>query len=157
MVKFWRPRDKHGCFSNFSGHPILVDGKIYKTTEHYYQSKKFYEEDAQEAVRKAKTPMQSKDMANGEIPMIVKKVQLHPKLRPDWEEVKFGIMKDALRYKVQQHEDVKQELLSTGDETLVEDSPYDYVWGVGKDGTGTNLLGKAWMEIRSELRSGVIA
>jgi ribA/ribD-fused uncharacterized protein len=144
MIKFWRPRDPYGCFSNFSGHPILVDGKIYKTTEHYYQSKKIINPENQELVRKSKTAKECKNLA-----------YTFP-LREDWEKVKYEIMKEALRFKTLQHEDVKQILVSTGNEELAEDSPYDYVWGLGKDGSGTNWLGKAWMEIREELKNGVL-
>jgi predicted NAD-dependent protein-ADP-ribosyltransferase YbiA (DUF1768 family) len=46
-------------------------------------------------------------------------------------------------------------LLATGERVLVEDSPYDYVWG-GRDRSGgysgRNLLGVALMEVRLELR-----
>lgn len=141
MIKFWKTRDPYGCFSNFSKHSIIVDDKIYPTTEHFYQSKKFLDPESQEKIRLLKTARESKDIASA-----------MQGLRPDWEEVKYGIMMDALRYKVQQHEEIKQELLNTGDEEIGEDSPYDFVWGIGADGTGKNLLGKAWMEVREELR-----
>ncbi len=34
---------------------------------------------------------------------------------------------------------------------LTENSPYDYFWGIGNDGTGKNLLGKILMETREVL------
>ena len=54
-------------------------------------------------------------------------------------------------------------LLSTGDKTLVEASPYDKIWGIGMhwdnddclDETkwkGMNLLGKALMQVRKAIR-----
>ena len=61
-------------------------------------------------------------------------------------------MKTALRAKFTQHENLKKILLDTGDRELIEDSPTDYQWGCGQDGTGQNLLGKALVEIRTELR-----
>lgn len=158
MIKFWKTREAYGCLSNFSRHSILVDGKMYPTTEHYYQSKKFLDPVFQEVIRKLKTARESKDIATGDKPYIVDGVQIQmPILRKDWESVKYEIMKDALRYKAQQHHEVKNTLLSTGEEVLVEDSPYDSIWGIGSDGLGTNLLGKAWMEIREELRASVTA
>jgi len=36
----------------------------------------------------------------------------------------------------------------------MENSPTDYYWGCGKDGTGRNELGKILMKIRSKLRQG---
>ena len=154
MIKFWKTREPYGCFSNFSKHSILVDGKMYSTTEHYYQCKKYLEPEFEEIIRLLKTAREAKDIASGDKPLIVddKEVPL-PKLRADWETVKYNIMKDALRYKADQHEDVKQLLLSTGDQVIAEDTPKDSIWGIGADGKGRNLLGKAWMEIREEIRS----
>lgn len=154
MIKFYRIREPYGCFSNFSKHSILADGKMYETTEHYYQCKKFLEPEFEEIIRLLKTARKAKDIASGDEPLIIDKKEVPmPKLRADWEAVKYGIMKDALRYKADQHEDVKQTLLSTGDEVIVEDTPNDSIWGIGADGKGRNLLGKAWMEIREEIRS----
>ena len=33
---------------------------------------------------------------------------------------------------------------------MIEDSVVDHVWGIGRDGTGGNLLGKLFMELRDE-------
>jgi len=154
MIKFWKTREKYGCFSNFSKHSILVDGKMYSTTEHYYQSKKFEDPKFQEIIRLLKTPREAKDIASNDKPYIENGTEIKmPTIRADWESVKYEIMKDALRYKVDQHNDIKFELLSTGDEIIAEDTPYDYIWGIGADGSGKNLLGKAWMDIREEIRS----
>ena len=43
-------------------------------------------------------------------------------------------------------------LLSTGERKLIEDSPVDYYWGCGEDGSGVNMLGKLLMELRTELQ-----
>jgi len=66
-------------------------------------------------------------------------------------EVKYDIMKKALRAKFTQHKDLKKILLETGDAELIENAPKDYQWGCGSKGTGLNLLGKALMDIREEL------
>jgi ribA/ribD-fused uncharacterized protein len=126
---------------------------MYPTTEHYYQSKKFEDPLYQNIIRTLRTPREAKDIASGDKPYIVDGIQIPmPPLRKDWEEVKYGIMKDALRYKVQQNPELKRILLETGDEEIAEDTPFDYIWGIGADGSGKNLLGKAWMEIREELK-----
>lgn len=140
MIKFWRTTGEYGFMSNFSKHPITIDGKTYATTEHYYQAMKAISEDDHEKIRKASGPKKSKEIAQT------------IDLREDWEEIKFGIMKDALRAKVARYEFMRESLLESGDVEIEEASPYDYIWGTGKDGTGQNLLGKAWMEIREELR-----
>lgn len=140
-IKFWRTTDKYGCFSNFSKHPITVDGKRYATTEHYYQSQKTLDVEIQEQIRTASSARKAKDLAR------------QAPLRPEWDAIKFSVMLDALRAKVQQYEFIREKLLETGDSLLVENSPTDAIWGCGADGKGTNLLGKAWMQVREELRA----
>lgn len=71
--------------------------------------------------------------------------------RPDWDDVKVGIMRDILRAKVEQHEYVRRKLLATGDRELIEDSWRDDFWGWGPSRDGQNMLGKLWMEVRAEL------
>lgn len=74
-------------------------------------------------------------------------------LRPDWEQVKDDVMRLAVLKKFQTHADIQEILLSTSDELLVENSPIDYYWGCGKDGTGKNRLGQIVMEVREILRN----
>lgn len=140
MIKFWRTTGKYGCFSNFSRHPIVAHGKRYATTEHYYQAHKATSEEDHEEVRKASGPFEAKQKAR------------ELKLPADWEGMKFSIMLAALRFKAQQYEFIREKLLETGDEDIAEDSPKDPIWGLGKDGKGQNLLGKAWMQVREELK-----
>ena len=142
MIKFYKLKDEYGCFSNFSKHPIYVDDKLYPTTEFYYQSKKFLDPKTQEMIRTLTTSRECADVA-----------RKTPNLRPDWEEVKYEIMKDALRFKIQQHTDVFKKLMETGNEEIAEDTKDDYIWGIGSDGTGKNLLGKAWMDLRREYQN----
>lgn len=73
--------------------------------------------------------------------------------RPDWDEVKVGIMREILRAKVAQHEYVRRKLLATGERELIEDSWRDSFWGWGPNHDGKNMLGNLWMEIRAEIRS----
>ncbi len=141
MVKFWRTTDEYGCFSNFSRHPIDAEGKWWPTAEHYYQAKKAINPEDAEKVRMASTPKFAKQIAHN-IP-----------IRPDWEEVKCQVMLDAITMKVEQYPEIKAKLLATGDEQIIEDSPFDYIWGCGADGSGKNLLGNLWMQARAALKA----
>ena len=77
-----------------------------------------------------------------------------------WNEKRYNIMLDALRLKFNQNEIIKQKLLKTKPKILYEASKNDKIWGIGfydkdaiqknKNEFGTNLLGKALMEIRNE-------
>lgn len=92
MIKFYRPRESYGCFSNFSRHPIELNGKIWPTTEHYFQAQKFSGTIYEEQVRLCKTPREAADMGRRrDLP-----------LRNDWELVKDDIMRDAV-YKKSRH------------------------------------------------------
>ena len=81
-------------------------------------------------------------------------------LRHDWEEVKYRLMVDICYAKFTQNPELKEILLSTGDETLVENTTgwHDNIWGncecprcINKE--GKNLLGKALMEVRELIRN----
>ena len=64
--------------------------------------------------------------------------------------------------KLSQNEALRAFLLSTGDQILVDASPYDRIWGIGLKATdakaqhpdtwqGQNLLGFALMDVRAAL------
>jgi N-glycosidase YbiA len=63
-------------------------------------------------------------------------------------------MLKAVLGKFQIHLEIRQVLLGTGDEEIVENAPNDYYWGCGKDGTGKNQLGLTLMQVRDRLRQG---
>lgn len=74
------------------------------------------------------------------------------KMRSDWDTIKNNIIKKGLMAKFSQNELLKSKLLSTENKNIIQDSPYDSYWGIGRDKNGQNMLGKLLMEIRSELR-----
>lgn len=41
VIHFYSENADYGCFSNFSLHPVVIDGVTYPTTEHYFQAQKF--------------------------------------------------------------------------------------------------------------------
>jgi len=75
----------------------------------------------------------------------------------EWDRFKVEIMRDILRAKATQHEYVLRKLLATGDRELVENSWRDDYWGWGPNHDGQNMLGKLWMEVRTELRTAAAA
>lgn len=77
-----------------------------------------------------------------------------------WEQHRFGIVAEGSYLKFSQNKDLKEKLLATGNQELVEASPRDRIWGVGfgaknagdnRSRWGLNLLGKALMEARGRL------
>ena len=141
MIKFYKTSKKYGEFSNFYKKRIVIHGKKYRSAEHYYQSKKFEGTDWEEYIRNQTTPRKSAEEGR----------RLDLPLREDWGDIKNEIMITALYYKFKD-ETLRNLLLSTGEEELIEDSPIDYYWGCGSDGSGKNILGKQLMSLRTVIR-----
>jgi ribA/ribD-fused uncharacterized protein len=68
----------------------------------------------------------------------------------DWGSKKVAVVEEILRAKLAQHLEAQEALRESGHEEIVEDSPTDYFWGEGADGSGQNVLGKLWMKLRDE-------
>lgn len=140
-IKFWGPSRENGYLSNFYRAPIKLDNCLWDTSEHYYQAQKFLDERIKKMVCNQTTPKAAaKTGRRRDLPV-----------RPDWEKVKEDYMLEALRAKFSQHYNLREKLLSTGDAFIVEDSPIDYYWGIGKDGRGLNRLGHLLIQVRKEL------
>ena len=60
-------------------------------------------------------------------------------------------MRDAVKYKFDQHQDLRQRLKETGSAKLVEDSAVDSFWGGQLPGS-ENMLGKVLMEYRDTIQ-----
>ena len=144
VIQFYSTKDEYGCFSNFSAHPIHLKGKVWPTSEHFFQAQKFAGHPDEEEVRQAASPMVAARMGRS---------RKRP-LRRDWEGVKDAVMLEAVRAKFTQHADLRTVLLGTGDATLVEHTENDSYWGDGGDGSGRNRLGQILMQLRAELRDG---
>lgn len=144
VINFYRVSDDFGCFSNFAPYPVRMDGKLWPTSEHYFQAQKFDDAEQQEKIRQTESPMIAARMGRDR----------KKPLRRDWESAKVAIMREVVRAKFSQHDDIRQILLSTGDAIIVEHTENDSYWGDGGDGSRTNVLGQILMEVREELRKG---
>jgi ribA/ribD-fused uncharacterized protein len=142
VINFYSAGGEYGCFSNFSPHPVELKGKIWPTSEHYFQAQKFAGAPDEEEVRQAKSPMIAARMGRS---------RKRP-LRKDWESVKESIMHEAVLAKFHQHADLREVLLGTGEAAIVEHTEKDKYWGDGGDGSGRNRLGRILMRVRAELR-----
>lgn len=142
-IYFYSTNDKYGKFSNFTTAPILLDGKTWKTVEHYFQAQKFAGTEQENEIRNAATPMIAANKGRS---------RKYP-LRHDWESVKDQIMRSAVTAKFEQHPELRQLLLSTGEEPIIEKTTTDLYWGCGTDGTGKNMLGIILMEVRDRLKT----
>jgi ribA/ribD-fused uncharacterized protein len=81
-----------------------------------------------------------------------------------WNKIADSIVYEANLAKFSQNQDLKDLLLATNDDEIIEASPYDNIWGNGLNITdtlktpkdqwkGENRLGKALMKVRNTLRN----
>jgi N-glycosidase YbiA len=132
-------RDKYRFLSNFQRCPIIYDGIFYPSAEHAYVAAKTL--DIKERVEISLIESSGK----------AKKYGQTMNVRPDWDKIKYEVMEKIVRIKFHNTE-LREMLLATGDEELVELNTWgDVTWGVC-NGIGENWLGKILMEVRSELR-----
>ena len=142
VIRFYKVSEEYGYFSNFAAYPIELDGKVWPTSEHYFQAQKFAGTEFEEAIRRVKSPMIAARMGRDR----------GKPLRADWELVKDEVMRRAVLAKFTQHAELRDALLATGDATLVEHTRNDSYWGDGGDGRGRNVLGLILAGVREELR-----
>ena len=129
---------QYAFLSNFWSVEIDFEGKVYPSVEHAYQAAKTPVLGARTMIRQARTAGWAKRLGR-QVP-----------LRPDWEDVKVGIMRALLRSKFA-HPELREQLLDTGTAPLVEINTWrDTFWGVYQ-GRGKNMLGLLLEEVRAEL------
>ncbi len=136
-------------FTNFAeGYPFKLNGEWWMTSEQYYQAQKFVKSPAlYTAIRDARTdnkgtaPKKAFDTAQANKAFA----------DPQWNTKSLEVMRNALKAKFDQNPALAAMLKNTGNAVLVEDSPVDEFFGVGKQGIGKNHLGKLLMELRKTL------
>lgn len=149
-VYFW-----NGPFSNFYRTNIKIKNLEFYSSEQafMFMKAKMFDPSLCEKILNTSNPKEAKRLGR-----LVKNYN-----DEKWNSVRYEIMKKILFLKFSQNEKLKEILLATKDKKLVESSPYDRIWGVGIHFTdeliydesnwkGKNLLGKALMEVRDELK-----
>lgn len=150
-VYFWRNK---APFSNFYRRPFTYKGYDLQFSEQGFMLEKanLFDLSKVEAIARAIQPDKAKALGRA--------VQNYDDAV--WSSVRYDKMVEVLRAKFKEPL-MRNILLRTGDRVIVEASPYDRVWGVGlgmedarildeKNWRGQNLLGKALMDIRAELK-----
>lgn len=140
-------RGEHSFLSNFHPCTVKYSGKRYPSVEHAYQAAKTLDPDEREKIGQAETPAEAKRLGNSE------RLSRLGKFRTDWETQKL-IMMDFLVYqKFMNNYELRERLLNTGNEELIEGNNWgDRFWGK-VNGRGKNHLGKILMDVRKDLRN----
>lgn len=162
FVFFWGHQPPKGgglspaCFSQWWPAPMTIEGQVYPTAEHYMMAEKarlFGDEQVRARVLGAVHPADVKRAGR-----TVRGFTEHA-----WEDARERIIHAGSLAKFSQHPDLGAFLLQTGTKVLVEASPTDRIWGIGRAADdpaardplawrGLNLLGFILMDVRAALR-----
>lgn len=135
-----------------SPHPIEIGDHYFLTSEAFFQFLRFDDPEIIEEICSQTSPMAAKMKAKKHkaemvvVPMSVEDVDN---------------MRLCLRLKLKQNPELRDQLLETGDEPIIEDctkrpNGSGMFWGMTfKDGewVGENVLGQLWMELRIQLNA----
>ena len=144
-ILFYNRGDPYFEFTNFEEFPIVLDGKQWPTSEHYFQAQKFVGTPYLNYICTLPTPRDAFSLS--------RQPQVSQWLQSDWETVKQDVMYKALMAEFSQHSNLRNMLLATGGKRIVEHTANDSYWGDGGNGSGQNNLGKLLMSIRCVLQN----
>jgi ribA/ribD-fused uncharacterized protein len=160
-LMFWGHTAKEGqvvgpwVLSQWWYAPFIVEGETFATAEHWMMAGKarlFGDAPRRSEILDAADPKTAKALG--------RKVQGFDDRT--WNEHRFELVIAGNLAKFSQHDDLRDYLLSTGEQVIVEASPHDRIWGIGMRASaakandprlwlGRNLLGFALMEVRARL------
>lgn len=143
-IRFYRASEKpYGAFSNLYRRDVVFEGEVFATSEHAYQAGKARKPEVRKWLMEAPSPALLAMAAHG---------LYYWDVAPGWSTFKFDRMRAVLHAKFDQHDDLKELLLSTGEARLVEsatvDNEVNRLWGE-VNGVGKNTLGVMLMELRA--------
>jgi len=156
VICFYNPDEQNGYLSNWYLSDFLSNGINFTSMEQYMMcSKAILFEDK----TIAKLIMQTSDVFK--IKVLGREIQGFKDAV--WNSNKYSIVLNGVYHKFSYNAKLCKQLLSTGDSVLAECAVKDTIWGIGlsmhdtkrfnQDAwRGTNLLGKALMEVRDKLK-----
>ena len=158
MVLFYSHKKgaEYACFSNWYPAEFELNGYHYWCSEQAMMAGKarlFEDWETADKIMAATTQKEIKQLGR----------EVTPFDKEIWNANCRQIVYDALVAKFSQNLEMKEELLSTGDDIIAESSPNDLNWGIGKKKNdpkaldpkswrGKNWLGYTLMEVRETLK-----
>ncbi len=149
-VWFKKVAEEFGWLGNMAPYPIKYNGKVWLTSDAFFQGMRYDDEGIQEIIRLEKSPVSAKMKAK----KYKDKMVVIPMSPQDVEN-----MKKCVKMKFDQHPQLKKELLNTKDAFIYEDignrnGERHKFWGAKKiseyEGDGHNMMGRILMELRDE-------
>lgn len=151
-ISFTKTDLPYGWLGNMFAAPITYQGQVWRTSEALFQSLRFDDPEIREIIRGKASPLVAKNICKRK-EYLAKRV-VEPMSDQDVENMRL-----CLHLKFDQHPDLREKLLKTGDHIIFEDvsarpRARHKFWGaVNTNGQldGQNILGKLLMELRREL------
>ena len=146
-------KDKHGWLGNMAPFPVIHNGERWLTTEALFQALRFDDQEIRSEIRSQKSPMAAKIVSKKYKARMV----IEPMSAADLDNMRF-----CLQLKIEQHPELWEMLIQTGEDLIVEDCTRrqrgsGLFWGAAfNEGrwVGQNWLGRLWMEFRQHQRTG---
>jgi ribA/ribD-fused uncharacterized protein len=153
-------RDEYRFLSNFYESIIIINNKVYKSVEHWYQASKADNETLHEYIRNLPTPGNTKGVWKKKFVMIpiegIKEQKpIQVRKRKDFNNINIDIMRQGINLKFEILS-LRKLLNQTKGKMLIEGNTWhDNFWGncsceVCKNIEGENWLGKLLMEERDD-------
>lgn len=139
-ILFYLRKEEYGWLSNFERSNQRIDGIVYPTNEHYYQSMKAADSRIRDWILSAPNP---------HCAMIAGRGLRTKEMVKDWDLKKVTIMYIGLKAKFSQNAILRSKLIATGEATLHEDSPTDMFWGI----KGEDKLGQLLRVVREKMKT----
>jgi ribA/ribD-fused uncharacterized protein len=159
IIAFTRVALPFGWLGNMAPFPIVHDDIEWRTSEALFQALRFSDKSIRELIRNEKSPMSAKMIAKSHKDQMTVVPQSSTDLMN---------MRKVLSLKLEQHSELKKELVATGDANIIEDCTKrqhgsGLFWGAARvidsDGkewwNGSNNLGHLWQWLRTtEIENG---
>lgn len=172
VANFFSGKKEFRSLSNFWENEVVLEGRTYESGEHCFHGEKYIrlselceDERKQKLFDYGQTFMKPSPYKTGSM---VKKMGgkkgllLNSNELTLWSSISINVQTDICKFKMENYEEVRQDLLKSKDKVLVhpalrcsEENLKERIWegkGVVVDGQivvlGRNLLGQFWMELR---------
>jgi hypothetical protein len=140
-IYFYRATGEYSFLSNLYRCGVRFEGQVFRSAEDAYQFGKPKDPEVALWLIKAPKPHLCAAAAHALFAFDIS---------PDWQQKKVTRMARVIDAKFTS-EDLAEKLIATWPRMLIEKSNTDAFWGIGKKGTGQNMLGILLMATRERL------
>lgn len=145
-IEFYKEFGPLGYLANYSNHSFNKNGVFYKTVEHYYQSEKFADEKIKKEILNAKTPKIASNIGRD---------RNNPR-KDNFKNIKLDVMYEGILEKFRQNREIACKLIETRNQEIIEATIDEYYWGIGKNKTGQNNIGKILVRVREQIKKEIL-